>query len=528
MVALVSTAVTSPHSSPASAGRRRWGRGAAGRCAGCRRPTPPRRRCAPPGGAGPRPGGAAADSARVLRLARSGSAAPPSSPRSERCAPPRRSASVTRRASSAARPSSSASSRSSTGGRASSWSTRVPDPVRQERAQLVAHRRQRVEQIRVALLDQGAGGRHQGAEAARGDLDPEARRHDLLELVGLVEDDHVVLGQYRPAAGQVGAVEVGVHHHDVGRGRPVAGRLGEAAASRRAVEGARALARSHAHHVPGPVGRFEAAGRPGRPCPTSATTPSACAPLRSALRVERSRGLRRRSPPVLGARRSSAGPVGPAPARLVTQLGLDPARSHLGHPLAADVVAPTLQDGVVQRGGSPSPASTMGRSLPASWSCSALVAVATTTFLPLERRRDEIGQRLARPGAGLDDQVGPRDQRLGDGAAHLLLFGPVFAARHLRRDLVESVDGVVARLAGVRRRPPRGPDDVCANEVVSTEVVSTGSSKSGSSQLSSMYRSCPERRTPRTSTSDRCQSPAPLHQVPVLSDRSGVRSHRCP
>ena len=68
----------------------------------------------------------AACSVRVLRLARSGSGSDPPPSRNERCAPPRRRASVTRRLMSAPRLSSSASSRSSTGGRASSCSTRVP------------------------------------------------------------------------------------------------------------------------------------------------------------------------------------------------------------------------------------------------------------------------------------------------------------------------------------------------------------------------------------------------------------------
>ena len=133
-----------------------------------------------------------------------------------------------------------------------------PDPVTQEGAEPLAHRGEGIEQFTVAFVDQRPGRRHDGAEAAGGDLDPEAGRHDLLELVRLVEHDDVVLGQHHPTAGQVCTVEVGVHDHDVGGGGPVSGGLGKAASARGAVEGARALSRADADHVPGPVRRFEA------------------------------------------------------------------------------------------------------------------------------------------------------------------------------------------------------------------------------------------------------------------------------
>ena len=140
----------------------------------------------------------------------------------DRCAPPRRSASVTRPLTSAPRARSSASSRSSTGGLASSCSTRA-DPVGQQRAELVTDRRQPVELVGVAWLDQGAGRGDQRAEASGGDFHAEARRHDLFELVGLVEDDHVVLGQHHAAAGQMRPVEMRIDHHDVGHRSPLPG-----------------------------------------------------------------------------------------------------------------------------------------------------------------------------------------------------------------------------------------------------------------------------------------------------------------
>ena len=93
---------------------------------------------------------------------------------------------VTRRLMSAARASSSASSPSS---RASGrrGQDAGPDPVAQECTKSVARGGERVQQFCVTLLNERAGGRSPGSESGRGDLDAEARRHDLLELVRPVE-----------------------------------------------------------------------------------------------------------------------------------------------------------------------------------------------------------------------------------------------------------------------------------------------------------------------------------------------------
>ena len=70
----------------------------------------------------------------------------------------------------------------------------VADLVAEQEAELVAQPGQRVEHIDVPGLDQRAGDHRQGAEPAGSDLHAQAGGHDLLELVSLVEDDHVVLG----------------------------------------------------------------------------------------------------------------------------------------------------------------------------------------------------------------------------------------------------------------------------------------------------------------------------------------------
>ena len=58
--------------------------------------------------------------------------------------------------------------------------------------------------------------------------------HDVLEHVGLVEHDDVVLGQDRAAAADMEAVQVRVHDDHVGDLRPAACLLGEAFLAHRA------------------------------------------------------------------------------------------------------------------------------------------------------------------------------------------------------------------------------------------------------------------------------------------------------
>ena len=62
--------------------------------------------------------------------------------------------------------------------------------------------------------------------------------------------------------------------------------------------------------------------------------------------------------------------------------------------------------------------------------------------------------------------MGPRDDRLGHGAAHLLLLRPVLPAGHLRRDLVQTPDAVIAGQTGVCFGPTRGAEDIEIVEAV--------------------------------------------------------------
>jgi hypothetical protein len=73
------------------------------------------------------------------------------------------------------------------------------------------------------------------------------------QLVRLVDDDHVVLGQHRDAFQRVDGQQRVVGDDDVGVGRLLAGELGEAGAPVRALRGPDALAGGHRHLPPGSV-----------------------------------------------------------------------------------------------------------------------------------------------------------------------------------------------------------------------------------------------------------------------------------
>ena len=368
---------------------------------------------------------------------------PPSSASSDPCRSLRRMASVTRPVMSAARPSSSASSLSSTGGWASSCRTRVPTrsassaPIWSPTVNSDATRSCSASSSRTSERAEVARARKRPGVTSTPRLDG----HHLLELVGLVEDDHVVLGQHGPPAGQVGPVEVGVDHHHVGRRRAVPGRLGEAAVARGAVEGPRALAGADADHAPGPGAGLEA--QIGPVAARRALGPG----QQGADLVDQAFGgaLGRASARVRPAGLERLGLV-PGVAGVDAQLGLDPPAPHLGHPLAADVVAPALEHGVGE--GEAQPALDQGQVLLGQLVLQRLGGGGHHHLLAAEHGRHQVGQRLPGPGPGLDDEVGAGDERLADGAAHLLLLGALLAVGHLRRDLGQGLHGVVAGLAG--------------------------------------------------------------------------------
>ena len=102
--------------------------------------------------------------------------------------------------------------------------------------------------------DDPAGAAGQVDEAPAGELDAAGGRHDVLELVRLVDDRQLVVGEQHAVHGEVEAVEVEVHHDDVGLVGAVAGRLGEAHPAARAPRRAGALLSRHAQRAPRPFG----------------------------------------------------------------------------------------------------------------------------------------------------------------------------------------------------------------------------------------------------------------------------------
>ena len=111
----------------------------------------------------------------------------------------------------------------------------------------------------------------QGDEAAAAQLDARGGGDDLFELVGLVEDHDVVLGQHAAAGGEMQAVEVGVDDEHVGGGGLGAGSFGEAGLADGTARRARTLPGAHRQCRPRRPRRLEgelgavAGGRLGAP-----------------------------------------------------------------------------------------------------------------------------------------------------------------------------------------------------------------------------------------------------------------------
>ena len=89
-----------------------------------------------------------------------------------------------------------------------------------------------------------------GPQAADADRHPETVGHDVLERVGLVDDEHVVPGKDGAVGCDVSAEQVEIHDDDVGGCRRRPRPFGETLAARRATERAGALLGAHAERRP--------------------------------------------------------------------------------------------------------------------------------------------------------------------------------------------------------------------------------------------------------------------------------------
>ena len=77
----------------------------------------------------------------------------------------------------------------------------------------------------------------------------------------------------------------------------------------------------------------------------------------------------------------------------------------------------------------------------------------------VQERRHEVGQRLAGAGAGLDEQVGAVDHRVGDRLGHLDLAGPLLATQRLDGRAPAPWRPRCPSPAGSRVRSGRSPEN---------------------------------------------------------------------
>ena len=221
-------------------------------------------------------------------------------------------------------------------------------------------------------------------EAAGAEVQAEGGGDDVLQLVGLVDHHHVVVGEDGSPRLQVEPVQVQVHHHHVGLAGRRPGLLGETGPALRAPLGARALFGGDAHRRPRRRRRF-----PVQLGPVTGLAGLGPSGQSAQLRLRR--------------------PVGQAvEGELIT------AARYLGHPLPADVVGSALQHGEGKR-----------RIEVTSQERKVLARQLVLQGLgggghhdPLARQdgRHQVGERLPRAGPSLHRQV----PLLFDGAHHRL------------------------------------------------------------------------------------------------------------
>ncbi len=268
----------------------------------------------------------------------------------------------------------------------------IADVRCQRIAQALGDLGDRADQRRV--VDDPSHDAGQGRESPRGDLDADRVAHDVLEDMGLVEHDDVVLGEYRPAARHVEAVQVCVDHDHVGGCRSSARLLREAGVAEWTAIGTRALVAAHADRTPCVVRR--------RPVELRHVARRAGArPLGEALDLDL-RGQRH---------------------RLEFELALG-AGAHLSQPLETHVVRAALQHGPVEIA-----SDVLGEEGEVLGGQLVLEGLGRRRHhdpcIGLDRR-DEVGEGLARAGSRLDDEVSPAADRRRDEVGHLLLADALF------------------------------------------------------------------------------------------------------
>ena len=263
-------------------------------------------------------------------------------------------------------------------------------------------------------------------EPASRDGHPRGAGRDVLNVVGLVEHDHVVGREDLGVGEHVQAVEVGVHDQHIHVGRRVPGPLREALRPRGAVLCPRALPPGDAHRLPGPGGRLEVESGPvpvrglvgpsGQPFDFFADSTS----LRSRAGRDQLALLTGRGP------------------------------SQIGQLLEAEIVRPSLEHRELQRLAQCS--GELGQVLLHKLILESLGGGGHDRLLAAHRQRRKVGHRLAGAGAGRHHQMPVLVEGYSHGLAHLPLTGtPLPAVRHGRDDRVERLAGRFYDAHGPRR-----------------------------------------------------------------------------
>ena len=167
--------------------------------------------------------------------------------------------------------------------------------------------------VEVGRRDAAVPAREPGGvlDGGDGQLGGRLRRHAVGQLVRLVDDDHLVLGQHAGRARGGDAEHRVVGDDDVGLPRRRLRLLREALGEHRALA-AQALQRGDGHLPPGAVGDARARGRRGRRCRSRRPTPAAAGPARRGSPTARTP----RCAPGRGARPRRRGPPGRTACRV--------------------------------------------------------------------------------------------------------------------------------------------------------------------------------------------------------------------
>ena len=284
-------------------------------------------------------------------------------------------------------------------------------------------------------------------QAPLGELDAQRSDDRVLELVGLVDDQPGVLRQQGAPCLDVGAVEVCVHHDDVGLVRGRTSGLGPAVLGERAAGRAHALAGADRHHTP----RLPARGllQLGHVAALGGVGPvHQLLDLGQHLRVGQVR---------------PAGRVVGAELQVLLLGAAAELDAHLVQRRRAQVVGASLQHGEAERA-----VERLGQERQ--------VDVGQLVLEGLGRRDDhrpvvrtgcrdggqQVRERLADARRALDRQVPLRAERGLHGTRHLDLRGAVLAVGDRRGDLREQVDrvGAVRRWHSSERRGEHRLDQV--------------------------------------------------------------------